>query len=149
MPQLIFGGILALILLGFYIWSIASAVSAARHGGDLAPNMAYLLNTIGGLISATVVGVLGATQAGEFPAQKTLQRNLTGTIKTLAGYMPSIFILVWMVCGVITVIYGFVLYDTVPPLSAQAKVWLGTAIGAVYAYMGVRPNSNSGKPDGE
>lgn len=145
MPQLLFGGILAVILLGLYIWAIFEGVQATK--GDTAgftANMSYLLNTIGGLISATVVGVLGATEVGDFPGQKTFERNLTGTISTIAGLMPSFYILVWIVCGVVMVIYGFVLNDTVPALSAQAKVWLGTAIGAVYAYMGIKPQSNNG-----
>lgn len=144
MPQLIFGGILAVIMLGFYIWAIVEGVQATM--GDTAgftPNMTYLLNTIGGLISATVVGVLGATEVGEFPGQRAFEKNLSGTISRVASWMPSLYILVWIVCGVVMVVYGFVLNDTVPPLSAQAKVWLGTAIGAVYAYFGIKPQPNS------
>ena len=143
MPQLLFGGLLTLILLGFYIWSIIDAVSIAACAKDcpqLSNNMAYLLNTIGGLISAVVIGVLGATQTGDFPAQKSIAKNLTGTVQTVATIMPSLFILVWIICGVVTVIYGFVLYDNVPPLNASAKVWLGSAIGSVYAYFGIKPN---------
>jgi len=35
------------------------------------------------------------------------------------------------------VIFGFThVFD---PLTSQAKVWLGTAIGGVYAYLGVKP----------
>lgn len=147
MPQLLFGGLLALILLGFYIWSIMVAVSLAATGctqncPQLSNNMAYILNTIGGLISAVVIGVLGATQTGEFPAQKSIydSKTLTGTVQTVAVIMPSLFILVWIICGVVTVIYGFVLYDNVPPLNASAKVWLGSAIGSVYAYFGIKSN---------
>ena len=143
MPQLLFGGLLAIIMLGFYIWSIVDAVSIAQckaNCREFSTNMSYMLNALGGLISATVIGVLGATRAGEFPAQKSFEKNLSGTVKTVAAYMPSVFILVWIVCGVIMVIFGFILYDTVAPLSAQAKVWLGSAIGSVYAYLGVNPD---------
>ena len=148
MPQLLFGGLLATILLGFYIWSIVDAVSIARAckiGSNcteqFSSGMSFLLNSLGGLIAATVVGVLGATQTGEFPAKKTFERNLTGIVKTIAAYMPSVYILFWIVCGVIMVIYGFITYpEAVAPLSAQAKVWLGTAIAAVYAYFGITPD---------
>ncbi len=143
MPQLIFGGILAVILLGFYIWSIWIAVFVALGKYDVSyfsVNISYLLNTIGALISATVVGVLGATKSGDFPAQKTLEKGLTGMVQTFAGFMPSLFILAWIICGVIMVIFGFT-YDF-DPLTSQAKVWLGTAIGSVYAYFGITPNSN-------
>jgi vacuolar-type H+-ATPase subunit I/STV1 len=153
MPQLLFGGLLATILLGFFVWSIVDAVTvaqcikASKEGspqcGEFSSNMAFLLNSIGGLIAATVVGALGATHSGEFPSQKLFGKNLEGIVKTIAGFMPSVYILVWILCGVAMVIYGFVLYpasDPVPPLSAQAKVWLGTAIAAVYAYFGITPD---------
>ncbi len=148
MPQLIFGGILAAILLGFYIWSIADGVAIATRcapGADCSDqysaNMAFLLNSLGGLISATVVGVLGATETGEFPGRRSFAENLTGTFQTVAAFMPSIYILVWIISGVIVVIYGFILHpDTVEPMSAQAKVWLGTAVASVYAYFGIKPN---------
>jgi len=76
MAQLLFGALLAIILLGFYIWSIFVAVCVARGqcaADAFSPNFSYLLNGIGGLISATVVGVLGATQSGDFPAQKNIE----------------------------------------------------------------------------
>ncbi len=141
MPQLLFGGLLALILLGFYIWSIVDAIALAQCKANcppFSPNMSYLLNTIGGLISAVVIGVLGATKTGEFPSPKSIEKTLSGWVQTLGVVMPSLFILAWIICGVFTVIYGFILSnETVPALSASAKVWLGSAIGAVYAYFGI------------
>lgn len=148
MPQLLFGGLLATILLGFYIWSIVDAVSIAREcknastcADQFSANMSFLLNSLGGLIAATVVGVLGATQPGEYPSKKLFGENLSGIVKRVAAYMPSIYIVVWIFCGVIMVIYGFILHpEAVPPLSAQAKVWIGTAVASVYAYFGITPD---------
>ena len=164
MSQLIFGGMIAIILLGFYVWSIVDAVSVVQCMKSatadkpctevFSNNMSYILNTLGALISSTVVGVLGATKPSEFPVQKiltnSLKGTLTGTIQTIAALMPSIFILVWIVCGVITVIYGFVLSDTdlVAPFSAAAKAWFGVAIAAVYAYFGIRPSNGNNPPNG-
>lgn len=144
MPQLLFGGLLALILLGFYIWSIVDAITLAQCKANcpqFSSNMSYLLNTIGGLISAVVIGVLGATKTGEFPSPKSIEKTLSGWVQTLGVVMPSLFILAWIICGVFTVIFGFILYDNVPALGASAKVWLGSAIGAVYAYFGIQPNN--------
>jgi hypothetical protein len=152
MPQLIFGGILAVIMLGLYIYSISEAVAIARKCGDVAncatqlsSNLSLLLNLIGGLISATVVGVLGATHRGDFPAQKSFARNLRGITSKIPSYMPSLFIFVWIICGVVVVVYGFLPFynDPVPALSAQAKAWIGTAIAAVYAYFGITPDTTS------
>ena len=114
MPQLLFGGILAVILLGFYIWSIVDAVCIVRcmenlkNAGEavkptlpkcqtFTTNMTFFLNSIGGLISATVVGVLGATKVSEFPGRELFGKNLSGTVQTIAAYMPSVYILTWMI----------------------------------------------------
>jgi hypothetical protein len=152
MPQLLFGGILAVIMLGLYGYSIYEAVKLAKICGDVAncqtplpSNISLLFNVIGGLISATVVGVLGSTNRGEFPAQKSFEKDLSGISATIAGYMPSVFILFWIICGLYMLVFGFLTFtnDPVPPLTAQAKAWVGTAIGAVYAYIGINPD---GKP---
>ncbi len=164
MPKLLFGGILATILLSFYMWSIYEAVQAAQEAlklAKLAPNaeaaaaafktapelttmMSVLLNSIGALVSATVVGVLGATTSGEWPAKRTLQENLTGTLQMIAGYMPSVYIFVWIGCGVWMCIIAF-WPDSGQDFSDKqigiaAKSWLGTAIAAVYAYFGITPD---------
>jgi hypothetical protein len=150
MPQLLFGGILAVIMLGLYGYSIYEAVKLATDTckdvpncpTQLPTNISLLLNLIGGLISATVVGVLGSTNRGEFPAKKSFEKNLSGITAKVAGYMPSVFILVWIICGLYILIFGFLTFtnDPVPALSAQAKAWIGTAIGAVYAYLGINPD---------
>lgn len=159
MSQLIFGGMIAIILLGFYVWSIVDAVSvvqcknAARANcPEFSTNMSYILNTLGALISSTVVGVLGATKSSEFPVQKTLENTLKGklreTPKMLTALMPSVFILAWLICGVITVIYGFILSnDLVPPFTAAAKAWFGVALAAVYAYFGIQPDNGQKNPN--
>lgn len=147
MPQLLFGGLLALILLGFYVWSVLDAITIAQcktNCPELSQNMTFLLNSIGGLISAVVLGVLGATKPGQFPFPTLVEKTLTGWVQTLGKIMPSVFIFVWIICGVLTVIFGFILYENVPALSASAKVWLGSAIGAVYAYFGIQPDDGNG-----
>lgn len=142
MSQIIFGGILAFVLLSLYVWAIAHSVAVAQAGGkEISTDMSYLLNAIGGLISAAVVGLLGATKAGELPAQKSVEKaagGITRRVAGLAGLVPSLFILVWIVCGVMMVYCGF--SYQFEPLTSQAKNWLGTAIGAVYAYLGIGNN---------
>jgi hypothetical protein len=142
MAQIILGGVLASVLLGLYVWAIVHSVGVAHTGAkEISTDMSYLLNAIGGLISAAVVGLLGATKAGELPAQKTIERateSITGRITGIVGLVPSLFILVWIISGVAMVYFGFSL--EFEPLTTQAKNWLGTAIGAVYAYLGIGNN---------
>ena len=144
MPQLVFGGLIAVIMLGLYIWSIVEAIEHARASiKEFPPYMSLMLNSIGGLISATVVGVLGATRSNEIPGGRLFGGGVNGILQTIGVLMPSLYILVWMICGVLTVVYGMGLYpDVVEPLTSQGKVWLGTAIASVYAYFGINPNGN-------
>jgi len=155
MAKLVFGGLIATILLGLYVWSIVDAATAARTGGTISSDISFLLNSVGALISATVLAVLGATAPGELPAGRTFEKGLTGMAKAVAAYMPAFYILVWIVCGVVTVLYGFhMLFPAVPPvrlsentieaagaLNASAKAWLGSAIVAAYAYFGISPDA--------
>ncbi len=157
MAKLVFGGLIATVLLGLYVWSIIDTATAARTGGAISADISFLLNSVGGLITATVLAVLGATQPGELPAGKTFDKGLTGMAKTIASYMPAVYIFVWIVCGVITVLYGFhMIFPAAAPtnvsadrieaagaLNASAKAWLGSAIVAAYAYFGIAPDAGS------
>ena len=154
MPQLLFGGVLAVLVLGLYGYSVYEAVDLAREckddkGNDivgctreLSGNLTLFFNVIGGLISAVVVGVLGSTNRGDLPAKEAFEKNLKGYTAIIAGYMPSFFILFWIICGVYMILCGFLTFniDPVPSLTVQTKAWIGTAIGAVYAYFGIKPD---------
>ena len=146
MPKLLFGGILATILLAGYVWSIYEAIGAAKKALELTTMMSVLLNSIGALVSATVVGVLGATNSGDWPAKQSFAKNLTGTLQTIAGYMPSVYIFVWIGCGVWMCIIAFTPNAgqdfSEKQIGIAAKAWLGTAIAAVYAYFGITPDPN-------
>ena len=99
-------------------------------------NVSFILNTVGGLISGTVVGVLALTKPNELPAAHLFRDGTSNTAKTIAAYIPVSFILVWIACGMAMVIWGFLKYpDAVPTLSAQAKGWLGSAAAALLAYI--------------
>lgn len=153
MAKLVFGGLIATVLLGLYIWSLITTATAARTGGAITADISFLLSSVGGLITATVLAVLGATQPGDLPAGKTFGKGLSGMARSAAAYMPAAYILVWIVCGVITVLYGFhMIFPAAEPvkisandieaagaLNASAKAWLGSAIVAAYAYFGITP----------
>lgn len=154
MPQLIFGGAIAIILLVFYAWAIISGACAVGHSSlpcssivGFTEPIQYVLNLIGALISATVVAVLGATKRGNYPQLQLFKNEIEGSLQRLAVIMPSLYIAVWLVFGTFMFTFGFFLYpdgDPVPAFAAHAKAWLGTAIAAVYAYFGITPDPNNG-----
>lgn len=157
--KLLLGGVLSFALLGLYIYSIVQAIRVAGECAERAAavknhtpnaelcdaqksnlgNVSLILNLIGGLISATVVGVLAATKPNDLPAKGLFATNIGEVVEGISAYLPLIYILVWVGCGMAMVVFGLLVYedDPAPPLTAQAKAWLGAAVAAVYAYFGI------------
>lgn len=149
MAQLLTAGMLALAFAVLYVYGTIEAIQVAAKCGDLAakgtpcdksvtdiPNLSFLLNTFGNLISGGVVGVLAVTKRNELPAADVFNGTGKSNASTVASYIPISFIIVWILCGVAMVVWGFVKYpDVVPPLTAQAKAWLGSAAAALLAYL--------------
>ena len=101
----------------------------------------YVFTTVGGLVSALVVAVLANTPPGHNPAEKLGNLgvpNVEESGKTLVG----IYLGVWMLTGVTAVIVGVMLIPNASKtLSDMGTAWLGLAITAVYAYLGIQPSS--------
>jgi len=140
--------------LGFYVFAIGTAVNstllAARQYGTNAActdvfhskridGVNLILNVVGGLVSALVIAELAITQPGELPSPQLLKRRMSRSSKKLRTILSTTFIIVWIVCGVISIVI-YVLYPNVTPaaLSEFAKAWLGLALAAAYSYLGIR-----------
>ena len=149
MIRLLFSGLVALILLGFYVYATVVAILATQclsHGAcqaytkDLSEGVATVLSLVGGLISALVVAELAVTQPGEPPAARLLTTPTTPLMRKWLTAITVSYILVWLVCGVASLVVGFMQHpDVVPTLTAAAKSWLGLAVAAAYSYFGIRP----------
>ena len=146
--------IIPVILLGFYVFAIGTAVNstflASKLCGRNAPcaiafhsnrieGVNLILNLVGGLVSALVIAELAVTHPGDLPSAQLLNRRMSRASKQLKVILSSAFIIVWIVCGVIAVII-YVLYPTATPaaLSEFAKAWLGLALASAYSYLGIR-----------
>jgi hypothetical protein len=146
--------IIPIILLGFYVFAVGTAVNstllAARQCGTNAAcadafhskridGVNLILNVVGGLVSALVVAELAVTNPGELPSAQLLKRRMTRSSKKLRTILSTAFIIVWILCGVISIVI-YVLYPNETPaaLSEFAKAWLGLAIASAYSYLGIR-----------
>ena len=146
--------IIPIILLGFYVFAVGTAVYstllAVKQCGTNAEcadafhskrsdGINLILNVVGGLVSALVVAELAVTNPGELPSAQLLRRRMSRSSKQLRTILSTAFIIVWILCGVISIII-YVLYPNQTPaaLSEFAKAWLGLAIASAYSYLGIR-----------
>lgn len=143
-----FGAGLALALLTVYTTAAMAMILAILEACPDTPDCAtlsdkyshgyiYVLTTVGGLVSALVVGQLGAAHPGELPG--AAQRAGRSRIRRIAsGTVVSIYLIVWAGVGFTSLIVGVMLYpDAISTVSDMGTVWLGLAVSAGYAYFGI------------
>lgn len=155
MAQLFVAGLFAAAFATIYVYgtwvAIDLAIDCAAKGcpkevTDI-PNLSYILTTVGNLISGGVVGVLAVSKKDELPAARLLNGGPETIAKHITGYIPLAFILVWLGCGVATVIWGLINNaEVVPPLTAQAKGFIGSAATALLAFLAPPPSTSPPPP---
>jgi hypothetical protein len=144
----IFGGVIAVVLLGIYIhllriaYLIADCVSqvgcTSRTPADFNDVMAQTLNVIGGLVSALVIAELAITKPGETPAARLLAADASPRSKSVLQTVTITYILVWLVAGLAAFLKGMYHPQVLPPLTSVGQSWLGLAVAAAYAYFGLK-----------
>lgn len=147
--RLLFGGLIAIVLLGLYAYATVYSIQAALclGGGpcttytpNLNEGVVTVLNLVGGLVSALVISQLAITPPGDTPGAGLVEVNASDILKNSVKIVAVIYVVVWVACGVASLIVGLMKYpDAVPILNAAAKAWLGLAVAAAYAYLGLRP----------
>ena len=149
-----FGGAIAVVLLGIYVHLIrvaylivdcASEGCTSRAPQDFNDVMAQTLTVVGGLVSALVVTELAITQPGDAPLSRMLGAKAKPLAKTTLKAVTVIYILVWLVAGLVAFIKGMYNPNILPPLTSFGQSWLGLAVAAAYSYFGLQP----GKRDNE
>lgn len=147
-----FGGLVAIILLGLYVYSVLSAVSSVGEcaalgaactivpAASFTEGMALAMSSIGGIVSALVIAELAITQPGGLPGGTTLTSVALTYPQIFAKTITAIYLLVWLAIGVLAFVVGVMQYPKVlEALTNLGYSWLGLAVSAVYAYLGIRP----------
>ncbi|GIK38888.1 MAG: hypothetical protein BroJett011_27210 [Chloroflexota bacterium] len=144
---LLFGGVIAIILLGLYTFTMIYMINIARcvsggtcQAGDIPSGVIFVHTTVAGLVSALVVAELATTKPGEAPGAKTLTSDLSESSKRITAYIAGGYVLVWIISGLAALVAGSMLYpDAVTTLTDAGTTWLGIAVAAAYSYFGIRP----------
>lgn len=145
----IFGGVIAVILLGLYVYTVivALAVTSCLAKGDectsltkdsFTSGMSTTLAMVGGLVSALVIAELAITKPGEVPVARALDENPTAQSETILKITTSLYLLIWIIFGLLAFIIGFLQYPGfLQPLTDLGQSWFGLAVAAAYAYLGI------------
>jgi hypothetical protein len=153
--KLIFGGLIAVILLGLYayaLWFAVEVVTCINTQGctqftatNFGSGFASTLSTVGGLVSALVIAELAITKPGEAPVARALDTT-TGSTTTsnVLRAVTGAYLLVWVALGLTAYVVGAMWYpDSLKPLTDFGQAWLGLAVAAAYAYFGISQPSTS------
>lgn len=142
------GGVIAVVLLGIYVWLIVLACRIVLCTGGACPApasfndvQAQALLVITGLVSALVIAELTITKVGEVPAAHLLTANATDRAKVAIRWVTAIYLLVWLVAGLAAFLIGLNHPKALPALTNVGQAWFGIAVAAAYAYLGLQPAS--------
>ena len=147
---IIFGGIIAYILLMLYavtvahiIWGVVECAGNTQCEQQNFPEgITYVVTTIGGLVSALVVSKLTITEPGDNPGiirAAESHKEIPWATKLVLAYLG-----VWLITGVCALVFGVMAYpDVNKTLSDIGTTWLGLAVASGFAYFGVQPIKRS------
>ena len=152
--KLVFGGIVAVILLGLYAYAVITAIlvvscitttgCSTLTAGAFTTGYASTLTTVGGLVSALVIAELAITKPGEAPLARTIHGETTPKEKGFLATVTGIYLLVWLGLGLAAYVVGAMWHpETLKPLSDLGQSWLGLAVAAAYAYFGINPGTEA------
>jgi hypothetical protein len=143
--KLIFGAIIAYILLGLYVYLVWCAVSVVMSTDPDAIKLGFTnlmsssLVLIGGLVSALVIAELAITKPGEELIERAHTQNDSPVKKNFIRVVVYSYLAVWIIAGLVTFLISLRRPDALQPLTDMGQTWLGLAVAAAYAYLGIKP----------
>ncbi|MCC6972062.1 MAG: hypothetical protein IT434_17760 [Phycisphaerales bacterium] len=145
----VFGGAIAIVLLGVYVHLLrvayliidCEAITACttHKVSDFNEVMAQTLNVISGLVSALVIAELAVTKPGEAPVTRVLSDSASRLSRSILNAVTVAYVLVWLVSGLAAFLKGMYHPSVLPPLTSVGQAWLGLAVASAYAYFGIKP----------
>ena len=146
--QLLFGGLISVVLLGIYVHLVRVAIKVVYCVAPACTEypqsffndgMAQALSVIGGLVSALVIAQLAIAKPGEAPARQSLSQDASSLAVRTLSIVSTVYVLVWIAAGLTAFLVGLYHPKEVPPLTTLGQAWLGLAVSAAYAYFGLKP----------
>jgi uncharacterized membrane protein YeiB len=142
------GGIVALVLLLFYVMLVHSAIEVvncisapsctALTAASFNDVKSQAMSVLGGLVSALIISELAVTKPGELPGSRVLVAN-TGRAKNILRWTTWLYIACWLFTGAWAFWTGLNHPSALPALTSVGQAWLGLSVASAYAYFGLSP----------
>lgn len=108
------------------------------HKVDFHGNITFIVNNIGGLISAIVVAKLAITKRGENPL--LIMSRTDNSLSRPATGLAFVYAIVWILTGLSCLVVGEMIYPGAnKTISNIGAYWFGVSVAAGYSYFGVNP----------
>ena len=140
--KLLVGGLIALTLLGLYVYAVSRALLLVWYpgSGSLTSGDLLALTTIGGLVSALVIAKLAVTAPGAVPTISTSAQpgRISHAATQAAPLVIGLYMIIWAAVGVTAFVVGVMQHPgQVQSLTDLGQSWLGLAVASAYAYFGL------------
>lgn len=142
------GGVIAVVLLVFYVLLVYSAVhvvNCVSTSGCIDTTVALFndvksqaMSVLGGLVSALIISELAVAKPGEAPATRFLA-NASNRAKNILRWTTWLYVGAWLITGAWAFWTGLNHPSVLPALTSVGQSWLGLAVASAYAYFGLRP----------
>jgi hypothetical protein len=148
----IFSATLALVLLALYcssalyliyqVYPLKECMKPEGYDGGYV----YVLTTVGGLVSALVIAQLSVTKPGSAPAiGNSIPQTDLGIYAT--NTVVAVYLFAWAFTGLAALVVGVMLCpEGNKTVTDLGTTWLGLAVTAAYAYLGLKPNGGGSTP---
>ncbi len=144
----LFGGLIAVLLLGLYVYTVYEAIVVARCLGTsgcaeytsdtFTLGYSHAMSLVGGLVSALVIAALAVSKPGEAVGARAI--GVLESHPKVSSTVTGLYLLVWVIAGAAAYVFGTMLYPgKLQSLTDLGQSWLGLAVAAAYSYFGISP----------
>lgn len=130
------------ILLALYaitlFWMIYQVITSEEpeHRVEFHGRITFIVNNVGGLLSAIVIARLAITRRGDNPV--IVRRGDSGDVSRPGTCIAVAYSIVWILAGLASLIIGEMLYpEANKTISDIGAAWLGISVAAGYSYFGL------------
>lgn len=145
---IVFGGVLALVLLALYAGPLAYMIVAVYKAGHADPTkqvefgtgLVLVVTTVGALVSSLVIAKLAITQPDDNPIVFRRLVRANGSQPRFVTTCGGLYVSIWFLVGLGALVVGVMVFPEVnQTVNDIGTSWLGLAISAVFAYFGIKP----------